>query len=275
MVVIGLAEISANLSESIRAKYSQAPTVDFAVGDTITGADTGATAIIDSIDTVKRELKVIPTSEVYFTAGEVIKTPAILLMSELALLEVWHEMAVDMIIDYTANLYGSVVPKELKFTTFRLPETRYINILDGPLASVVSVVLGDQTLTEDNEYVVHLKHNRIEFGHQLHRGRYGGYGMRGGYGIVLGATLNNLVINITFGTTTIPPTVKAAALLLMSWLWSKRNARIGSKGAQSFSFAGRSVNWGTLASGGGGSEFAVVNAEITSMLRLKARILVG
>jgi len=97
-----------------------------------------------------------------------------------------------------------------------------------------------------------------------------GIGHHFGYRMV--NTLKDLVINYTFGTTTIPSTVKAASMLLMSWMWQKRNQRIGSKGAQSFSFAGRSVNWGSLQTMG---DFQSVNSEIGQLLRLKSRILVG
>lgn len=227
-IITSLKDLAGEIGNVITLKYGG--NVTWTVGETITGASSGATAYIDQINTESRTLYVIPTSDVFFSAMENITspgqtTPTPILPCELTQFEKWEKSVKQFIENYTNKKFGETENIVEEITTeendrfFMIPRESTIN----------SITLGGKTLTANSDYYYTQKTGLIDFNKNL----------------PVPATPKNLVINYTTGELVIPENVKQAADILIVELWKRRNQSTDMRGAQSLSFGGKSISFNT------------------------------
>jgi hypothetical protein len=259
-VIIGLQEVSNYLGQTFRLRLSKAN--NLIVTETITDSVSGATGIVKELSFDKKTAVIEPTSDEYFDIGNgitasksTIESGTVIVMCELTAIKMFYDSYTDFVKKYTGKLYGSTVSsKEIEDTT--RSGDRYYRIPDGPVTAINSLTLNGSSLTEDSDFYVNYRTGRIDFFQKLDPP----------------VTPLNLVIDYAYGTLTIPNNVKTAAYLFVSWLWQSRNQNLTTKGAQSMSFQGRSVNFGKPVAD---SELNGILPEISALLKKVARIRTG
>ena len=255
--IIGLYELVSHLGDEVRLKYSVAK--DLKVGEVITDATSGATGMVVRNNRSTNEVVINPTSTEYFGLGNVISgaevgSIGVVLLSEVTSLEMYKNSAKDFIQDYTGIVFGSATTENITLTA--RAGYRYVNLPKGEITSINTVTLNTVVLTEDSNYWVKLATGRIDFGQNF----------------PIPLNPNNLIVNITHGSLTIPSAVKTAAIIFITHFWELRNRNKSTKGAQSISFGGKSVNFGRPVAV---TDINGILPEISSLLKKKAKIRVG
>lgn len=225
--ITSLKDLSGDMGNIMDLKHSGG--VTWTVGETVTGADSGATAYVDSVNSNTNIISVIPTSDAFFQAmenivGSVQTTSVVLLPCELTFFETTEKSVKGFVENYMNRIFGETETKTLKFTTEA--RQRYEKI-PGKIDSLTSITLNGVLLVEDTDFWYNEKTGLIDFNREMNEG----------------TTPNNLVIVYLDGTLIIPENVKQGANIMIIELWKMRNHSDDMRGASSLSFGGKSVSF--------------------------------